>query len=100
MQANRQRLSTINFQAAREALEQTLDAEEFSRDSFEPAFRLLDDLQHLAAENAPLPNWRIQLAESSAWWFIVERNCGRDRMLTTEFGTAQQQGCTTGQRRQ
>ena len=36
-------LSTINFQAARETLEQTLDAEGFSRDSFAPAFTLLDD---------------------------------------------------------
>src|SRR5438094_8287066 len=43
MQKNRQQLSTINFPAARETLEQTLDAEGFSRDSFAPAFRLLDN---------------------------------------------------------
>ena len=35
-----------------------LDAEGFSRDSFGPAFTLLDDLQHLTNQNAPLPNWR------------------------------------------
>src|SRR5438128_3536652 len=38
MQKNREALNTINFRAARETLEQTLDAEGFSRDSFTPAF--------------------------------------------------------------
>src|SRR5437764_9518862 len=42
MQKNREQLSTINFPAAREIFEQTLDAEGFSRDSFAPAFTLLD----------------------------------------------------------
>src|SRR6266705_3239942 len=41
MQANRRKLSTINFQATRETLEQTVDTEGFSRDSFAPAFSLL-----------------------------------------------------------
>ncbi len=90
MQANRQRLSTINFQAARETLEQTLDVEGFSRDSFEPAFRLLDDLQRVAARNAPLPNWRTQLPESSSWWFLVDRYFGKDPSLTTGFVTTHQ----------
>src|SRR5881396_288289 len=64
MQTNRQRLGTINFQGARETLEQTLDAEGFNRDSFEPAFALLADLQHASDQNTPLPNWRTQLPES------------------------------------
>src|SRR5438034_6424006 len=85
LQANRQRLSTINLQAAREALEQTLDAEEFSRDSFAPAFALLDDLQHFTDPNVPLPDWRTQLPQSSSWWFLVDRYFGRDRLLTTGF---------------
>jgi len=37
METNRRQLSTINFPAAHETLEQTLDAEGFSRDSFAPA---------------------------------------------------------------
>ncbi|PYJ27724.1 MAG: hypothetical protein DME90_09510, partial [Verrucomicrobia bacterium] len=82
MEANRQRLSAINLQAARETLEQTVDQEGFSRDSFEPAFTLLDDLQHVADQNAPLPNWRTQLPESSSWWFLVDRYFGQDPSLT------------------
>src|SRR6058998_1101267 len=85
MQANRRKLSTINFQAARETLEQTVDTEGFSRYSFAPAFALLDDLQHFTDPNVPLPDWRTQLPQSSSWWFLVDRYFGRDPLLTTGF---------------
>src|SRR5437660_4384692 len=85
MQKNRQRLSTINFQAVRETLEQTLDAEGFTRDAFQPAFTLIDGLQHVADPNVPLPDWRTQLPQSSSWWFLVDRYFGRDPLLTTGF---------------
>jgi len=97
MQANRQHLSTINFQAARETLEQTLDAEGFSRDSFAPAFTLLDDLQHLTDPNVPVPDWRTQLPRSSSWWFLVDRYFGRDPLLTTGFVMTKQPVSTHAQ---
>jgi predicted RND superfamily exporter protein len=90
MQANRQHLSAINFQVARETLEQTLDAEGFSRDSFGPAFKLLDHLQRFTDPNVPLPDWRTQLPQSSSWWFLVDRYFGRDPLLTTGFVTTKQ----------
>jgi predicted RND superfamily exporter protein len=90
METNRRQLSTINFQAARETLEQTLDAEGFSRDSFGPAFALLGDLQRLTYPNVPLPNWRDQLPKSSSWWFLVDRYFGHDPALTTGFITTNQ----------
>jgi uncharacterized membrane protein YdfJ with MMPL/SSD domain len=83
-------LSAINFPAARETLDQTLDAEGFSRDSFAPAFTLLDDLQRLTDPNVPLPNWRDQLPKSSSWWFLVDRYFGHDPALTTGFVTTNQ----------
>jgi predicted RND superfamily exporter protein len=97
MQANRQQLSTINFQAARETLEQTLDAEGFSRDSFMPAFKLLDDLQHVADPSVPLPDWRTQLPRSSSWWFLVDRYFGQNPLLTTGFATTKQPVSTHAQ---
>ncbi len=90
METNRRQLSTINFPAARETLEQTLDAEGFSRDSFAPAFTLLDDLQRLTNPNEPLPNWRDKLPKSSSWWFLVDRYFGNDPTLTTGFVTTNQ----------
>src|SRR5882724_570825 len=97
MQANRQQLSTINLQAARETLEQTLDAEGFSRDSFDPAFTLLDDLQHVADPSVPLPDWRTQLPQSSSWWFLVDRYYGQNPLLTTGFVMTNQPVATDAQ---
>jgi len=97
MQKNRQRLSTINFQAVRETLEQTLDAEGFTRDAFQPAFTLIDGLQHVADPNVPLPDWRTQLPQSSSWWFLVDRYFGRDPLLTTGFVTTDQPVSTHAQ---
>jgi predicted RND superfamily exporter protein len=90
METNRRQLSAINFPVARETLDQTLDAEGFSRDSFAPAFTLLDDLQRLTDPNVPLPNWRDQLPKSSSWWFLVDRYFGHDPALTTGFVTTNQ----------
>ena len=97
MQRNRERLRAINFQAVRETLEQTLDAEGFNRDSFMPAFTLLDDLQHVADPNVPLPDWRTQLPQSSSWWFLVDRYFGQDPLLTTGFVTTNQPVATHAQ---
>src|SRR5262249_42627333 len=71
--------------------------EGFSRDSFEPAFTLLDDLQHIADQNVALPNWRTQLPESSTWWFLVDRYFGKDPSLTTGFVTTNERVATHAQ---
>jgi predicted RND superfamily exporter protein len=87
MQKNREQLGRINFPAARDTLEQTLDAEGFNRNSFQPAFTLLDSLQHITDPGVPLPNWRAQLPKTSSWWFLVDRYFGQDQLLTTGFVT-------------
>ena len=85
MERNRGRLRGINFQAAHETLNETLEAEGFSIDAFSPAFALLDDLQRIADPSVPLPNWRNQLPKSSSWWFLIDRYFGQDPLLTTGF---------------
>ena len=87
MQRNREELSKIDFQTARQTLQETLNAEEFNRDAFTPAFTLLDNLQNLANPNVPLPDWREGLPVSSSWWFLVDRYFARDPLLTTGFVT-------------
>ncbi|MEP6602643.1 MAG: MMPL family transporter [Spartobacteria bacterium] len=87
MQANRERLRTFDFQAARGSLEQALAAEGFSRDSFATGFKLIDDLQAIVDPAAALPSWRDKLPKSSSWWFLVDRYFGRDPMVTTGFVT-------------
>jgi predicted RND superfamily exporter protein len=98
MQRNREQLGAINFPAAHETLDQTLDAEGFSRDAFASAFTLLDNLQHLVDPDTPLPNWRAQLLKSSSWWFLVDRYFGQDPLLTTGFVTTNQPVSTHAQR--
>ena len=98
MQRNREQLRAVNFPAAHETLEQTLDAEGFSRDAFESAFTLLDNLQHLVDPDTPLPNWRAQLPKSSSWWFLVDRYFGQDPLLTAGFVTTNQPVSTHAQR--
>ena len=97
MQRNREQLGAINFQATRETLVQTLDAEGFSPEAFAPAFTLLDDLQRLADPNEPLPSWRAQLPKSSGWWFLVDRYFAQDPLLTTGFVTTNQPVSTHAQ---
>jgi uncharacterized protein len=97
MQENRAHLSTVDFQAARETLEQTLESEGFNRDSFAPAFTLLDNLQRYADPKVPLPDWRTQLPKSSSWWFLVDRYFGRDPLLTTGFVMTNQPVATHSQ---
>ncbi|HEY4282536.1 MAG TPA: MMPL family transporter, partial [Chthoniobacterales bacterium] len=90
IETNRRQLGAIDFSAARETFEQTLDVEGFSRDSFAPAFRLLDDLQRLTNPSVTLPNWRDQLPKSSSWWFLVDRYFGHDPALSAGFVTTNQ----------
>jgi predicted exporter len=97
MQRNREQLGVINFQAARQTLEETLGVEGFSRDSFAPAFSLLDDLQRLVDPSVPLPNWHAQLPAASSWWFLVDRYFAQDPLLTTGFVTTNERLSTHAQ---
>jgi predicted RND superfamily exporter protein len=94
MQQNRDQLRAIDLQAARQALEATLDAEGFSRDAFAPAFTLLDQLQSTEDAHAPLPDWRDRLPKNSSWWFLIERYFAHDPLLTTGFVTTNERIAT------
>lgn len=87
MQGNRETLRAFDFDGTRRALEETLDREGFSRDSFSPAFVLLDELQRVVDPTASLPHWQDRLPKSSSWWFLIDRYFAQDRLLTTGFVT-------------
>jgi uncharacterized protein len=87
---NRERLRAIDFQIVRQTLDETLDAEGFSRDAFSSAYKLLDDLQSVSDPRAPLPGWRDQLLKSSSWWFLIDRFFAQDPLLTVGFVTTNQ----------
>jgi uncharacterized protein len=87
MQRNRQELASINFDAARTALQNALTQNRFNPDAFASAFELLNQLQAAAAPDYKIPSWRTQLPPGSAWWFLVERYFAQDSLTTTGFVT-------------
>jgi predicted RND superfamily exporter protein len=98
MEENRESIRNVNFAAAREALQRSLDEEGFSSDSVAAGFKLLDDLQAVAQSSGPLPDWRRQLRRNSSWWFLVDRYFAKDPLLTTGFATTNQPVTTHAQR--
>jgi len=87
MQKNRETLGKVDFASTKQAFEQALDAEGFSRDPFAPAFKLLDALAAVREPATPLPDWRQELPKGSSWWFLVDRYFATDPLLTTGFAT-------------
>ncbi len=88
MKRNRQKLASINFDAARTALQNALTQNRFNPGAFASAFELLNQLQGAAAPDYRIPSWRTQLPPGSAWWFLVERYFAQDSLTTTGFVTA------------
>ncbi|MDQ6655432.1 MAG: MMPL family transporter, partial [Verrucomicrobiota bacterium] len=84
---NRAKLPTIEFAAARQALETAVTEEGFSPETFASAFTVLDDLAHAADPATQIPDWRSLLPKSSSWWFLVDRYFAHDPLLSTGFVT-------------
>jgi predicted RND superfamily exporter protein len=98
LEANRTRLTTIDFAASRTALEAALNAEGFSSESFAPAFKLIGDLEKSARSDAAVPDWRTALPPESSWWFLVDRYFAHDSLLTTGFVTTNEPVTTHAQK--
>ena len=98
LQTNRPKLQSANFAAAREALEGAIAAEGFSRETFESAFKLLDELDAAANLSMPLPDWRETLPQTSGWWFLIDRYFAHDPLLTTGFVTTNEPVTTQEQK--
>jgi uncharacterized protein len=87
MRQNRERLQRVDFEGARQALDQAVNAEGFSPASFASAFRLLDELKGAVDSSGEIPNWRNLLPKTSAWWFLIDRYFATDPLLTSGFVT-------------
>ena len=87
MEQNRQRLGAVDFAETRRALEEAITGEGFSRETFVPGFKLLQQLEAVAHGTIPIPDWRKALPVSSSWWFLVDRYFAADPLLTVGFVT-------------
>jgi predicted RND superfamily exporter protein len=98
LQTNREKLRTLDVVATRSALEAAIAAEGFSRETFESAFVLLDQLSSAATLPGNLPDWRTQLPQKSSWWFLVDRYFAQDPLLSTGFVTTNEPVATQEQK--
>jgi uncharacterized protein len=99
LEVNRRKLPALDFSAVREALETSITAEGFSRDTFESGFKLLDDLKNASDLSLRrLPDWREVLPQTSGWWFLIDRYFAHDPLLTTGFVTTTEPVATQEQR--
>ncbi len=98
IQETRRQLSTVDFVAARNALEAAITAEGFSRASFASGFQLLADLEAVGHGTGPVPEWRKELPVASPWWFLVDRYFAQDSLLTVGFITTNEPVSTQEQK--
>lgn len=98
LNANREKLRTVDFAASRQALETSVAQEGFSAETFASAFTLLDELARTANPAAAIPDWRTLLPRSSSWWFLVDRYFAHDPLLTTGFVTTNEPITTQAQK--
>ncbi|PYI93245.1 MAG: hypothetical protein DME97_05770 [Verrucomicrobia bacterium] len=98
LETNRQKLHSVNFPAARDALQIALTNEGFSAETFESGFKLLDDLKAAADPATHLPDWRETLPQTSGWWFLIDRYFAHDPLLTTGFVTTNEAVATQEQK--
>ena len=98
MEANRLRLRSVDFAAARRALEEAIAREGFTREPFAAGFKLLDQLEAVARGTMAIPDWRRALPVSSSWWFLVDRYFAADPLLTVGFVTTNEPVETSDQK--
>jgi uncharacterized protein len=87
IKSNRAKLHDIDFAAARQALETAITSEGWSRDTFLPGFKLIDELENAANPATSIRDWRTLLRPDSSWWFLVDRYFSHDPLLTVGFVT-------------
>jgi hypothetical protein len=77
LKINREKLAAAPLAAARDALGAALEREGMPRDSFAPAFALLDALAAIASGDLAPLDWRRGLPEASPVWFVIDHFLGR-----------------------
>ncbi|MEQ1853456.1 MAG: MMPL family transporter, partial [Chthoniobacteraceae bacterium] len=81
MQANAARLKAVDFPAALAAFDAALKANDFDPGQFGDARGLLEALGEAAAGHLTALEWRRNLPETSAWWFLIDGFLSRDHPI-------------------
>lgn len=88
MKKNLARLSSVDLEAARATLANTLKAEDFNAndDAFKNSFALLDAMQK-AVKDPPNADWHEILPHTSSWWFALDQFFAKKGLLGAAYIT-------------
>jgi hypothetical protein len=81
MKANAARLQAVNFKDTVAAFDAALTANEFAPAQFADTRGLLEALAEVAAGELGVVDWRRNLPETSAWWFLIDGFLSRDHPI-------------------
>ena len=81
MTANATRLAEIDLPKSIAAFDATLDANGFAPAQFAAARGLLGALAEAAAGKLSVVEWRRNLPETSAWWFVIDSFLSREHSI-------------------
>ncbi len=81
MKANAAKLTAVDFPKATAAFDATLIASDFSPQQFVAARGLLDALGEAASGRENIADWKRNLPESSAWWFVIDSFLSREHPI-------------------
>ena len=81
MKANAARLAAVDFPKATQAFDSTLTASDFAPEQFAAARGLLGALAEAAHGRENITDWKRNLPESSAWWFLIDGFLSREHPI-------------------
>jgi predicted exporter len=81
MKANATKLVAVDFTKATAAFNSTLAASDFSPEQFSAARGLLAALADASQGRMNVIEWRRNLPESSAWWFLIDNFLSREHPI-------------------
>jgi predicted RND superfamily exporter protein len=78
MKANATKLAAVDFTKAAAAFDSTLAASDFAPGQFDAARGLLGALADAAQGRLDVTEWKRNLPETSAWWFLIDGFLSRE----------------------
>ena len=81
MKANAAKLAAVDFSEATAAFDSTLAASDFAPEQFAAARGLLNALADAAQGRMNVVEWKRNLPETSAWWFLVDGFLSRENPI-------------------
>ncbi len=81
MEANARKLATLDFGETKKAFDEALAVNGYEPETFAPTYGLIEAFREAAAGKLSVVEWRNNLPQTSAWWFVIDSLMSRERPL-------------------